>query len=540
MKKHIFYMILSIIFIAIIVNGCPKNEKIAESPKATTMEYGFLNISVKDNGENVPARFYIEGSDGKKYFAEECVPYEKGFFGKRIGYSGKHFTSLVNPAVLWLPAGTAKINIQRGKEYIPIEDTVTVVPGKITNKEYEIKRWINMNEKGWYSGDLHVHRPLEVMGLLMRTEDLNVAVPQTVWDLKSESCLDKWLKKADNSGVIYVDDTHVFSVLGHELERFENGALLIHHTGKNILPVKEWDEKNLTNISFIEQSRKFGSYVETEKPWWPESHIDVALGKVDFTEIINNHYTVESYLPEHDRKRTEFKKDYPDGVIGYCDYVCDLYYAFLNCGFKIMPSAGSASGVLPNPLGYNRIYVKVDGKFSYDNWFKAMKQGRSFVTNGPMLIMTANGNDMGSTLKEKGETTVKVNCSIYSMKPIGKLEIIKDGEIVKTFSDVNLSENSASLDCDVDFASGGWIAARCFEKRDDNVVFAHTSPIFVEIAGKPFIPKKYAAEYFLEKTKEVIYKTAKTDLPDENTRKQAMDTYSKALKIFEDIAAKSQ
>ena len=28
--------------------------------------------------------------------------------------------------------------------------------------------------------------------------------------------------------------------------------------------------------------------------------------------------------------------------------------------------AGSASGVLPNPVGYNRIYVHLDGPFSHE------------------------------------------------------------------------------------------------------------------------------------------------------------------------------
>ena len=37
----------------------------------------------------------------------------------------------------------------------------------------------------------------------------------------------------------------------------------------------------------------------------------------------------------------------------------EIYYHLLNCGLRLPPSAGSASGVLPNPVGYNRVYVHV-------------------------------------------------------------------------------------------------------------------------------------------------------------------------------------
>src|SRR5438034_10556715 len=76
----------------------------------------------------------------------------------------------------------------------------------------------------------------------------------------------------------------------------------------------------------------------------------------------------------------------------------NLYYKFLNCGFKLPGSAGTASGVKPVPLGYDRVYVKLSGPFSYDGWFRALKAGRSFATNGPMLFLTVNGNEPGNSV----------------------------------------------------------------------------------------------------------------------------------------------
>ena len=38
-----------------------------------------------------------------------------------------------------------------------------------------------MRDKGWWSGDMHVHRPLKLLAVLMESEDLNVAIPLTRW-----------------------------------------------------------------------------------------------------------------------------------------------------------------------------------------------------------------------------------------------------------------------------------------------------------------------------------------------------------------------
>ena len=70
----------------------------------------------------------------------------------------------------------------------------------------------------------------------------------------------------------------------------------------------------------------------------------------------------------------------------------------LNSGLRIPPSAGSASGVLPNPVGYNRLYVWVDKKdFSYEAWWEAFKMGRVDLTTkaGQVeLWEVANPTDM--------------------------------------------------------------------------------------------------------------------------------------------------
>jgi hypothetical protein len=504
---------------------------------------GILIGSIFDgmSGKPVPARVYVIGRNDSLYMADDCIPYDKPNFITRIGYGGRHFTTRGNSFTVRLPEGRATVVIERGKEFIPIRQEIMIKGGTTVARTFVMRRWIDMASKGWYSGDLHVHRPPGDMGELLIAEDLNLAEIQTVWSSAIDPDLDLWLKKADTEGVITVDNRHIYSVLSHEIERMANSAALIHHTGKTVFPIREYVEKNLPGIPLFEKARSLGGYSETEKPWWPESHIDIAVGQADFVGIANNHFTYKSYLPEHNRERSEFKSDYPEGMKGYVQYVCDLYYAYLNCGFPVRLSAGSASGVLPNPPGYNRIYAQCNNGFSYSAFFKAMKAGHSFVTNGPMFIMSVDGCGMGDTLRvgDKSSIIAHVQCELHSHAPIDRVEIIRDGEIVKTIAP-KVTGYSAILKADIPVSRSGWIAARCFEKRKDTVRFAHTSPVVIEITTKPFVPKLYAAEYFTRKTQELIDNAEKNSSLGKEEQSANLEIYRRALAVYGELVKKSR
>ncbi len=521
--------------------GCSEQNGRTTDYSGRPAGYGTVIGTILDSSTNEPllARIYAAGSDDSLYAAVDCLEYERPVFGPRIGYTGRHFTTTGNTVTVHLPQGTAHIRIERGKEYIPLDEAVQIKAGKTVSKTFPLTRWISMADRGWYSGDTHVHRRLADLPDLLRAEDLNVAVPQTVWGNRREPDLDSWIAKADELGMISVDDLHVFSVLSHEIERFHASAVLMHFTGKTELTTSGHDERTPTNLSLMEQTHDAGGYCDLEKPMWPESHIDVAVGKGDFIGLCNNHMLYKSYLPEHPRLRSEFRPDYEDGIRGYTDYVLDLYYAFLNCGFKVMPSAGSASGVLPNPLGYNRVYVRIDGEFSYEKWFDGLKAGRSFATNGPMLIMTVDGMPAGSTIIEDGDRhTAHVVCNLYSHRPLDRIEIIQDGKSVFSMKP-KLLDYSAHIEADIPFHESGWIAVRCFEEAEDNVRFAHSAPVFVNMLSKPFRPKRYAAQYFLAKTKELIETAKKDDFTTPEIRKATMDVYEQALALYGDLVKRA-
>ena len=98
----------------------------------------------------------------------------------------------------------------------------------------------------------------------------------------------------------------------------------------------------------------------------------------------------------------------------------EIYYHALNCGLRVPPSAGSASGVLPNPVGYNRVYVHAAPGLTYEKWFEGLRAGRSFVTNGPLLRCRANERLPGEVFKAAagGTIEIEVDAKLNSRDPI--------------------------------------------------------------------------------------------------------------------------
>ena len=80
------------------------------------------------------------------------------------------------------------------------------------------------------------------------------------------------------------------------------------------------------------------------------------------------------------------------GPRGFALWMMDLYYRILNSGIELPLSAGSANGVKATPVGYDRVYVRLGkGRFDYPGFMQALKQGRSFSTNGPILELDVDG-----------------------------------------------------------------------------------------------------------------------------------------------------
>src|SRR6185295_18272071 len=80
------------------------------------------------------------------------------------------------------------------------------------------------------------------------------------------------------------------------------------------------------------------------------------------------------------------------------------------------------------PVGLYRTFAHIpaEEEFTYDNWCKALRSGNTFLSGGPLLRFSVNGEPIGSTLKlGKNGGTVEVEAVATSIFPIHTLEIVQ-------------------------------------------------------------------------------------------------------------------
>ncbi|MFB3922728.1 MAG: CehA/McbA family metallohydrolase [Terriglobia bacterium] len=484
----------------------------------------------------VPARCYLTDPTDQFWSPVGAINYVKP--PERNFVTGGEFK-------IALPPRTYKLVVERGPEYRAITKQVVIQSGESREERIELQRWVNMNARGWYSGDLHNHRDVGDMDQLMLAEDLNIAPTLTEW-VWEDSHISRAPKTSTKALAIRrIDDTHVYSTQDTEIERLREGPGAVDLVGLNA-PISFSGYRLFPPSDvFTKATHARQGWVDAEKITWRDGAALMALGQVDFAGIVHNHFNRHGVETETAPwgMIPKGKPEY-ETPLGMALWTMDVYYKFLNCGFKLAVSAGSASGVKPAPLGFNRVYVHMTEKFGYRPWFRALKAGHSFGTNGPMLFLTVNGKEPGETIvvpggAGKSSKTLKVHVEASTAGQLEKLEILWKGQVVKY---VVSSETGSILigDAEIEVNDTGWIAARAFEKSSPSIRFAQTSPVYVQVGSSRGIVAG-DVKFFLEwMDSEIAYYRSQVGFKSESDRQAMLDFFRGARAVFERQEARGE
>lgn len=483
---------------------------------------GRLEVEIREraSGHLAPARVYLTSKEGKL-----CVPRGAIAYQRR---EEEHFISS-GRFELELPAGEYSLRVERGLECRPAEAKLEVEPGQTRRAAIELERWIAMNELGWYSGDLHNHRKVGEMAALLLAEDLNLAPTLTDWIWEGRPIS----TPPETAELIRrVDARHAYSVLDKEIERLRHGPGAVDLLAlKRPIPF-EGDWLYPPNDVFCRQAHAQGGYVDAEKIMWRDIPALVALGHVDFAGVVHNHFNRHGVETETEPWGMA-PKDKPEyhTARGLALWTLEIYYRLLNCGFRLPASAGSASGVKAAPLGYNRVYVRMGDVFSYEGWFRALKAGASFATNGPILFLTADGKWPGSTIElAEGGRTTQIRAEVRSAAPLEEIEIIFQGRVVH-------SSGSPVAELELPVTSSGWVAARVFEKPGKTVRFAQTSPIWIRAGRDPGIVAEDARYFVAWLRREVEFYRKETRFRSPEHQRAMIELLEKGEAVYARLAA---
>ncbi|MEK6781914.1 MAG: CehA/McbA family metallohydrolase [Bacteroidota bacterium] len=463
-----------------------------------------LLFSVRDeNGNSLPARISITDSRGKFYApANAWIQADDSKYLNEQKFESHYFHTKGIDSVM-IPRDKLIIQVSHGPEYEIFRteiDVRTSIPNPfiITLK----KQNIPSNFGNWWSGDLHVHMNYggnyrntpAILASQAEAEDLNfvfnmiVNKEQRVPDIQYYTPLPD-NATTNNAMILHAQEFHT-SFWGHlGLLNINDHIILPGYSGypqtavESLFPhnsfVADRAHEQHGLVGYVHPFEKSEIFPDQSATLFNELPIDVALGKVNYFELI-----------------------------GFSDHKASeaVWYQLLNCGFRIPAGAGTDAmanySSLRGPVGLNRVYVNGEGELDHKLFLKNLVEGKSFVTNGPLLGFTVEGKNAGDSITLVGkEQKLSYTAFLRSQVPIDHFEIIWNGEVVAKHT---LTDNRKTADAkgSVKVTSSGWLLLRAWSEKanidlPDVYPYSSTNPIYVKSQTKNS-KQKVAAEYFLK------------------------------------------
>ena len=370
----------------------------------------------------------------------------------------------------WLPRGDVIVDVARGYEYEPLRAKVNIAPGQ-QDLELRLKRWINMNDRSWYSGDSHVHF-LSTQGshFESQAEDLNVVnLLQSQWgslftNVEDFTGVPSVTREGNN--IVYTSQENRQHFMGHMiLWGLKNPVMPFCSDGPGEAEIGGPMETTLSH--WADEAHEQGAYVINPHFPFPngEPAALIATGRLDALEMIQQ-----------------------------VEFMHNEWYRYLNCGYRLPLVGGTDKMSSDVPVGMYRTYVRIpdDEEFTYENWCRNVAKGRTVLSGGPILHLTVDGHEVGDTVELSSPGTVEVNAWAESVVPMSKLEIIQEGRVVAS-ADSESPTRKLSIHEKIKIDSNSWLAARAggpgyYEGHQyydvwERGIFSHTSPIYVAVGG---------------------------------------------------------
>jgi Tol biopolymer transport system component len=519
---------------------------IAETLAITERHYASpmarLHLDIKDSqGRAVSARVSITDAAGRFYAPANAWISADDSFDRSERQVEAHYFHAHGEVWIDVPAGAVSVDILHGFERRFERRQVTASAGRIANVAVNLDEgtWSVPNAGNWVSADVHVHMNYggeyrnTPAHLVTQAQAENLSIVNSLLVNKEQRFPDIAYsgKQQDpaskpNALVVHGQEYHT-SYWGHlGLLDISGGVILPGYVGypntaaSSLYPMNA-DVADIAHArgALVGYVHPFDEYPEPilkpRETLTSELPVDVALGKVDYLEIL-----------------------------GFSDHrsTAHVWYQLLNLGFRI-PAAGGTDAManyssLRGPVGMNRVYARVpDGEVKPEEWMAALKAGRSFATNAPLLGFTLGGAQIGDELKfDAAQQRVRFSVRLRSIVAVEHVELVCNGRVVRSFV-TRKALDQGEFSGSIALTDSGWCVARASSDAGrypvlDTYVYATTSPIYVTVAGhKPRSPGD--ARYFAAWIDRMTETT--TAYPDWNSaaeRRGVLDRLAQAKAVF--------
>jgi hypothetical protein len=455
-----------------------------------------LTIIDGGTGSPTPARVEVTDASGRSYVARDAlkVPGDCADHPEPVALSLDEALQVLPQSVknlftqttqfysagrseILLDPGRYRVRASKGPEYRAETVEVDIADESVIPQQIRLERWVDMPATGWFSADDHLHIARSVAELnpvvlqVMQAEDIHVAnLLQFGIAEYFHNCIQYSL--GDNG--IYQDGDYILAG-GQENPRTHflgHSIVLGAQTGIH-LP----DEYLVYRLVWEEARRQGGL-----SGW---AHFGT-----DFLAEMGGQYGLPMSLPHGLLNFIE--------VLQFNGPVYIAWYDMLNLGFRVTCTAGTdypCGGA--NIPGRERFYTHTAGRLSYPAWLEAVRRGRTFVTNGPIVEFRVQGSEIGDDLTITRPGSVLVEAKVRfdpTTDDVRHVELVENGVVVHS---IPRREGAAEVDIQFEheISETAWLALRVTgSKLGEPFILpalrshqptsaAHTGPIYITLEG---------------------------------------------------------
>ncbi len=437
------------------------------------------------------ARVFITGADGLSYAPEHAWMQADDSFDRSERRFEAHYFDASGSSEITVPEGEFEVDVMRGFEnHFERRKVEVKADGAAQLTVRMTPLFVAADGKAnWVSGDVHVH--MNYGGAYRNTpshlveqaaaenlaivEDLIVNKEQRIPDMAyfspqpdPASTVDHLLLHGQEFHTSYWGHLGLLNLSQHFL--LPGYAAYPNTAAASLYPangdVADMAHRQDALVGYV---HPFDSFPEPLKDasLTAELPADVALGKVDYIE-----------------------------VVGFSDHksTAEVWYKLLNCGFRLPTAAGTDFmgnyASLRGPAGLNRVYAKVPaGPLQIQPWLAAIKAGRTFATNGPLLRFSLGGQEIGGDLRLDKIQDVKFSAELFSIVPVDHLQVVCNGKVAREVA-LQGDHTSAHFEGTIRLENSGWCVLRAFGDKAEYPIldlypYATTSPVYITLAGAP-------------------------------------------------------
>ena len=388
-------------------------------------------------------------------------------------------TYIRGETVVKLPLGEVYIEVSKGFEIRPVRKIVEVT-SETQEIEIELEKVLPWRELGWVTADTHVHFLSPTSAMLEGAgEGVNVVnllasqwgeLMTNVGDFDGHNTWGSREAGGDGEYLVRVGTENRQHVLGHISLLGYRGQIIAPMTTGGPDEAALGDPVDVLLTEWARQCRSQGGLVVV--PHFPNPRAEhaaaIVSGDVDAIEMTS----------------------WEDHYSGIDPYSLSDWYRYLNCGYLVPAVGGTDKMAAITAVGTVRTYARIDPstEFSYETWQEAVRRGETFVTYGPLLEFTVDGQPMGSriAMTSQGGTVDVVWRAASVTVPMTRVELVVNGEIRESMA---VAPGAASGNWSVEVDRSAWLALLVRGRQPDKpeMIVAHSTPVMVTVEGTPML-----------------------------------------------------